>query len=76
MYEFNLPFVKKRRLELGITQQELAERLGYKRSSTYLKYESGVYTFKAEQLPVLAEQLKCEIPDFFTPKAAGNNKSY
>lgn len=72
MEEFDLSFVKKRRMELGITQQELAERLGYKRSSTYLKYETGVYIFKAEQLPVLAQHLQCKITDFFTQKNTEN----
>lgn len=50
---------------MGITQQEVAEYLGYKRSSTYLKYESGVYSFKATQLPMLADKLSCTILDFF-----------
>lgn len=65
MKKFSLTFIKNRRIKLGMTQQSLAETLGYKRSSTYLKYESGMYSFKAEQLPLLAYELKCDITDFF-----------
>lgn len=34
--------IKSRRLELGMTQQELAEKLGYKSRSTVNKVEEGV----------------------------------
>lgn len=34
--------IKSRRLELGMTQQELAEKLGYKSRSTINKVEEGV----------------------------------
>ncbi|GEK30296.1 hypothetical protein KZO01_06050 [Kurthia zopfii] len=62
---FSLTYIKNRRIELGMTQQELAKSLGYKGSSTYLKYENGTYSFKAEQLPLLANELNCDILDFF-----------
>lgn len=61
----NLQFIKNRRIELGKSQQELAESLGLKNASTYLKYENGTYLFRAEQLPVLAKALECKITDFF-----------
>lgn len=65
MRYLNLQFIKNRRIELGKSQQELAESLGMKNASTYLKYENGTYLFKAEQLPVLAKSLECKITDFF-----------
>ena len=61
----NLDFIKTRRLELGISQQKMAEKLGFKNASTYLKYESGAYSFKAEMIPSLANILNCKIENFF-----------
>jgi transcriptional regulator with XRE-family HTH domain len=66
----DLEFIKKRRSELGISMQKMAEYLGFKNASTYLKYEKGVYNFKAEHLPILADVFKCEIQDFFTSNVA------
>lgn len=65
MKNFRLTYIKNRRIKLGMTQQELAKSLGYKGSSTYLKYENGTYAFKADQLPMLANELDCDISDFF-----------
>ena len=36
--------VKTRRLELNMTQKELAEKVGYKSASTIGKIERGIYT--------------------------------
>ncbi|MDO4794171.1 MAG: helix-turn-helix transcriptional regulator [Filifactor alocis] len=62
----NLEFIKKRRVEKNISQQKMAEMLGFKNASTYLKYESGEYAFKAEMLPELSRILKTDIKNFFT----------
>lgn len=62
----NLDFIKEKRQLLNKTLQELAEPLGMKNASTYMKYENGTYSFKAEQLPILAKELECEIQDFFS----------
>lgn len=62
---FNLAFVKQRRQELRMTLQEAAESMNMKNASTYLKYENGTYSFKAEQLPLLANMLKCSTENFF-----------
>lgn len=61
----NLAFIRERRLKLGISQQKMAEILGFKNASTYLKYEKGIYAFKAEMLPILAKVLNCDIGNFF-----------
>lgn len=45
--------------------QTMATELGFKHASTYLKYERGDYSFKAEQLPKLAKLLRCDVTDFF-----------
>lgn len=62
---FNLAFVKQRRQELKMTLQEAADSMNMKNASTYLKYENGTYSFKAEQLPLLAKMLKCSTENFF-----------
>jgi transcriptional regulator with XRE-family HTH domain len=65
MRQINLDFIKTKRENLGISLQQMAHHLGFKNASTYLKYEKGVYAFKAEHLPILAEVLKCDLQDFF-----------
>jgi transcriptional regulator with XRE-family HTH domain len=65
MTNVDLIYIKDRRNELKLSLKSVASQLGFKNASTYLKYEKGVYSFKAEQLPVLANALKCEITDFF-----------
>jgi len=66
----NLQYIKARRMELHKTLQEVADSLGIKNASTYMKYENGTYAFKAEQLPKLAKALECEITDFFIQNVA------
>ncbi|WP_313804727.1 helix-turn-helix transcriptional regulator [Cytobacillus sp.] len=70
MQSLNHDFIKTRRQSLDISLQEMAEKLGFKNASTYLKYENGSYAFKADQLPVLSKVLKCKISDFFKQKIA------
>jgi transcriptional regulator with XRE-family HTH domain len=61
----NLEFIAKRRIETGLTLQDMAESLGFKNASTYLKYEKGEYDFKANHIPVLANKLNCSLHDLF-----------
>ena len=61
----DLDFIKKRRKELNISLQSMALSLGFKNASTYLKYERGDYSFKAEHLPQLAKELNCNMENFF-----------
>lgn len=65
MEQLNLDFIFHRRLELKISLQKMAESLGFKNASTYMKYERGEYAFKAYHLPTLAILLQCEIANFF-----------
>lgn len=65
MRYLDLYFIKDRRIELRLSLQVVAESLGMKNASTYMKYENGTYSFKAEHLPMLAEVLNCDITDFF-----------
>jgi transcriptional regulator with XRE-family HTH domain len=61
----DLNFIKKRRQEKELSLQEMAETLGFKNASTYMKYEDGSYAFKANHLPLLGEKLECKIEKFF-----------
>lgn len=70
MISLNLSFIKARRKELGFTLLDMANILGFKNGSTYLKYENGLYSFKAEHLPVLAKKLRCSMEDFFAENIA------
>jgi len=65
MIKVNLELIKAKRNELGYSMQNMADSLGFKNASTYLKYEKGEYSFKAEHLPILSKLLKCNIVDFF-----------
>lgn len=66
MRTIDYDFIKNRRVTLGLSMQNVAEKLGFKNASTYLKYETGEYAFKADMLPKLSDLFKCEIENFFT----------
>lgn len=63
--ELDLGFIKSRRIKLELTLQNVAEQLGFKNASTYLKYENGDYLFRANMLPKLASVLDCKVENFF-----------
>lgn len=61
----NLSLLKEAREEKKISMQEMAEFLGFKNASTYLKYENGEYSFKLEMLPKLSKKLGIPYKNFF-----------
>ena len=65
MAEFNLQAIPERREQLGISTVDMAKKLGMKNRSIYWKYEHGQYKFRAEDLPKLAEALKCSVSRFY-----------
>lgn len=65
-YEINLGLIKKKRKKKGLSLQEMARVLGFKNASTYLKYETGEYSFKLDMLPILSEKLEIPFESFFT----------
>lgn len=69
MKTINLAVIKQRRKEMRINQQSMAELLGFKNASTYCKYESGVYEFNANHIPVVATKLKLKVNDIFFDKS-------
>ena len=56
--------LKKRRLAAGLSQKDLAERLGIVQSAISA-WESGEKMPRASQLPALAEALNCTIDDLY-----------
>ncbi|WP_284641215.1 helix-turn-helix domain-containing protein [Paenibacillus silviterrae] len=65
MNELNLTYISDRRQELKISLQDMAERLGFRNASTYMKYEKGEYSFKANHLPAICEKLQCSLELLF-----------
>lgn len=49
--------IKQRRLQLNMSQANLAEKLGLRNRSTITRYEQGEKTFKQSQIRALAEAL-------------------
>lgn len=49
--------IKERRVELGMTQLELARKLGYKSKSTINKIELGVQNLKQSKIKAIADAL-------------------
>ncbi|WP_322622290.1 helix-turn-helix transcriptional regulator [Aedoeadaptatus coxii] len=66
----NLEFIKRRRIQLDLSIDEMADLLGYSNGSNYYKYEVGTYKFRAEILPLLASVLKTDIENFFCEEDA------
>ena len=56
--------IRNRRKRLGLTQEELAERLGVGHQALS-RIEQGKMAPKMERLPLLAENLQCAVADLF-----------
>lgn len=63
-YKVNLSLIKKRREELKMSQNQVAEALGL-RYDKYSRRENGDYKFKAEELPALSEVLELPLEKIF-----------
>lgn len=50
--------IKNRRIELGLTQQELAERIGYKGKTAISKIESGERALRQTKIKPVADALE------------------
>ena len=69
--------IKEARQALGISQTELAERLGYKDRSTIAKIEAGVNDVSQKKLAAIAEALgvqPVDLLDFPESYPTGNKK--
>ena len=61
-----LIFIKDRRTALGMTQEDLAARVGVERPAIAL-WETGARTPTTDKLPSLASALECGIDALFRP---------
>lgn len=68
MPELNLALIKERRVQLKMTQQDMAKKLGMNNKADYNRYENGVYSFDAKYVPILHKVLKISYKDLFTQK--------
>ena len=58
--QINLSLIKKKRLELGFSNEDMANSLGLASPDKYFRREHGTYKFQAAELPALSK--KREIP--------------
>lgn len=68
MAELNLALIRERRVQLKLTQQDMAKQLGMNNKSDYNRYENGVYSFDAKHVPILHKVLKISYSNLFTQK--------
>ncbi len=68
MMGLDLKLIKKRRIELRLTQQDMVDRLSLRTRANYSRYESGKYTFGADSVPVLHPVLKMPTTKLFTQR--------
>lgn len=55
--------IRKRREELGMTQQELADKLGYSSKSTINKIENGTNDITQSKIKAFAKALNTTVPE-------------
>lgn len=60
--------IRKLRIEAKLTQNKLAEKMGYKSQSIATMWESGERKVPSEKIPQLANALGCGINDLFDPE--------
>lgn len=70
MTAFNLKYVADRRKMLGLSYQQMADLMGFKTHTNYMRYEKGEYTFDVDMLPRLATALRCDVKNFFTKQSS------
>lgn len=66
--------IKARRNELGMTQAELAKKLGYKTKSSITKIEQGVSDITQTQVRQFAEALDCTVSYLMGWQTAGSTE--
>lgn len=58
--------INARRKELGMTQEELSKKLGYKNKSTISQIENGVNDIMQSKVASFAEALNTTVPETVT----------
>lgn len=57
--------IKAKRIEQGLIQKDLADRLGLRSNATVCMWENGERTPSAAMLPKIAAALNCTIDELF-----------
>ena len=57
--------IKQLRKKAGMSQKQLADRIGYKHQSAIAMIETGQRKIPADKIPILAKVLDCKISDLF-----------
>lgn len=61
----NLQKVKEQRKKAGITQEDMAKKLGFRSKSGYAMIENGNNNFKLKQAKIVADTLETTIDELF-----------
>ena len=65
----NFAKIRPMRVAAGLTQEELAKKLGYATNTVISMWEAGERNPPAEKIPDLAAALHCTINDLFSTEA-------
>lgn len=68
MNNVNLKLIKEKRISKGFSLEYMSEILALKSRSSYFKRETGEYAFKAEEIPVIANELDLSYDNIFAKK--------
>lgn len=63
--KINLSLIKKKRLELGFSNEDMANSLGLASPDKYFRREHGTYKFQAAELPALSKKLEIPLEKIF-----------
>ncbi|MHC9537742.1 helix-turn-helix domain-containing protein [Dellaglioa sp. BT-FLS60] len=72
MYQVNLELIKSKREAKGYSFQKMADLMGFKDKAKYYRRETGEYSFKSEELPVLANVLGITLKKIFIFEVSKN----
>ena len=63
--QINLSLIKKKRLELGFSNEDMANSLGLASPDKYFRRAHGTYKFQAAELPALSKKLEIPLEKIF-----------
>lgn len=63
--QINLALIQKKRLELGFSNEDMANSLGLASPDKYFRREHGTYKFQAAELPALSKKLEIPLEKIF-----------
>lgn len=64
-YELDLEKIKQMRIDKGLSQQAMADLLGYKTATGYSYFESGRCDLDPDKLPILADVFNLKMEELY-----------